>query len=873
MSRHPQSRTRHSSLLRGRPVVKAVLTASIATVLAATMPSAPAVSSSAVTGTAAAGAARCAVPEEPGRFKDGTGSATMTVTDVDADCLRTYKLVSSVAGERVFKEAPGKPTLRSGSVLLDGLYAMAHDDAELNKTDRLTDGSYNDGKPIDCPGGCYQTGKLWTYVWTRDVAYSADLGLTTADPERMRNTLAFKLSERRDGSGDTQIIQDTGTGGSYPSSTDRVVWALGASEIINWLPDGERQAFADKAYEAIRNTIEHDRKVVFDQGDGLYLGEHSFLDWREQSYADWTKDDVATIATSRSLSTNVTHWAAIDAASRLAADAGDKTAAAKYRGWADDLMQAVREKFWLPEKGQFSQMLSTEKDNSPVNRYDALGTSLAVLTGVATPEQAKQAVANYPQTAYGPSVLWPQQQGVPSYHNNAVWPFVTAYMMRAAARTGNDAVATQQARSLVRGGALFATNKENINILDGSTKTVLNSDRQLWSVAGMMSMVQQSIFGIDAREDGLHIDPFLPAQLRGTYFPGSERSVLNGLDYRGHKLNVALDIPAGKAGEGAYQVESLTLDGKEVPAGTPITEKMLGDGESTVVVKLARPAAGSGQKAPKPADLSSKEALYGPTTPDVKNVTAKDGRTRLSLDIGDENPAKVTMDVLRDGKVIAENVAVGAGEQTWTDRTARPEEVSHCYSVRLTYTSSGNTSQHAEPECYWGPGDDRVHKVTGEDFEATGGKKTTGDNGVYYADWGTGPSDKLAARITPKATGEYLLQADAAVGGPINTGVSSGMKMLRVYDDATGELVTEHVIAMPNTGSWTTVRGSTFAKAELTEGKTYRIELAQDPLAVNMSYFQHNALYKDTRNGPSNYSDVYAIKALLKRTTTAGPKQ
>ncbi|MGW0733172.1 MGH1-like glycoside hydrolase domain-containing protein [Streptomyces sp. NPDC002851] len=855
MSSNPQSRNR------------ALLTASIAATLVATMPSAMAVPSSSqgATGAPAARDARCAVPEEPGRFKDGTGAATVTVTAVGADCLRTYKLVSSVAGERVFKEAPGKPTLRSGSVLLDGLYAMAQDDAELNKADRLTDGSYHDGKPIDCPGGCYQTGKSWTYVWTRDVAYSADLGLTPVDPQRMRNTLAFKLSERRDGSGDTQIIQDTGTGGSYPSSTDRVVWALGASEIIDWLPDGERQAFATQAYHAIRNTIEHDRKVVFDQGDGLYLGEHSFLDWREQSYADWTKDDVATIATSRSLSTNVAHWAAIDAASRLAADADDQAAAAKYRGWADDLTQAIREKFWLPHKGQFSQMLTTEKDTAPVNRYDALGTSLAVLTGVATPEQAEQAVAHYPQTAYGPSVLWPQQQGVPSYHNNGVWPFVTAYMMRAAAQAGNDGVATQQAHSLVRGAALFATNKENINILDGSANTVINSDRQLWSVAGMMSMVQQSVFGIDAREDGLHIEPFLPAQLRDTYFPGQRRAALHDVNYRGHKLNVALDIPAGKVDEGAYQVRSLILDGKELPAGTAITESMLGDGGSTVVVKLAKPEAGSGQKAPEPVDVSSKEALYGPTTADVKSVTAEGGGLRLFLDIGDEDPSKVAMDVLRDGKVIAENVPVTGGTQSWTDKAARPDEVSHCYSVRLTYTSSGNTSQHAKPECYWGPDDERIHKVTGEDFEATGGKKTSGDNGVYYSDWGTAPGDKLTAHITPKATGDYLLHVDAAAGGPINTGVTSGMKMLRVYDDTTGDLVTEHVIAMPHTGSWTTVRGSTFAKAELSKGRTYRLELVQDRLAVNMSYFQHNALYKDTRGGPSNYSDVYAIKALLKK--------
>ncbi|QKV96321.1 hypothetical protein HUT19_35260 [Streptomyces sp. NA02950] len=818
--------------------------------------------------TAGAGPARCGPSGGSGRFADGTGSATLTVTHVSDACLRTYKLVSSVTGERTFTEGADRPTLRSGSVLLDGLYAMAHDDAKRNETDQLTDDAYNDGKPVPCPGGCYITGKAWTYVWTRDVSYSADLGLTPADPERMRNTLAFKLSDRRDGSGDTQVIQDTGTGGSYPSSSDRVVWALGASEILDWLPDGERRAFARKAYDAIRNTVEHDRKVVYDPHGGLYKGEHSFLDWREQSYPDWTKDDVATIATSRSLSTNVVHRAAIDAAARLAADAGDTAAAAKYHRWATRLTSAIRTAFWLPRQGQFSQMLTTERDTSPVRRYDALGTSLAVLTGVATPRQARQAVATYPQTPYGPSVLWPQQRGVPAYHNNAVWPFVTAYLMRAAAKTGNDGVATLQARSLVRGAALFGTNKENINLLDGGTKTEINSDRQLWSVAGMLSMVQQSLFGIDARRDGLHIKPFLPAQLRNAYLRDSDRAALHHLNYRGHTLDIALDLPRHTAGRGALRVASLKLNGKRLPADTPITENMLGEGTAKLVIELGPPRPGSASPAPEPVNVSSKEALYGPGTPTVRGVSVKDGRTRLSLGIGDETPSRVTMDVLRDGRVIAENQRVTGGTQTWTDRTsADADTVSHCYSVRLRYTATGNTSQHALPRCYWGPHHDRVTRVTGEDFEVTGGHRSSGEHGVYYADWGTGPQDKITARVTPRADGEYLLQADAAVGGPVNTGVASGMKMLRVYDDTTGRLVTEKVLAMPHTGSWSTVRGSTYATARLAKGRTYRIELGQDPRAVNMSYFSANALYKDTRSGPSNNSDVYAIKAMLKRRT------
>jgi hypothetical protein len=99
------------------------------------------------------------------------------------------------------------------------------------------------GSPTTCVVdgvGCYYTGAGWTYVWTRDTAYSAALGLGSLDPLRMRNSLTFKLSDRRAGwysdTSDVQVVQDSGTGGGYPNSTDRVSWALGAQDVVDWLP-------------------------------------------------------------------------------------------------------------------------------------------------------------------------------------------------------------------------------------------------------------------------------------------------------------------------------------------------------------------------------------------------------------------------------------------------------------------------------------------------------------------------------------------------------------------------------------------------------------------------------------------------------------
>ncbi|MCV5216322.1 hypothetical protein OFC53_34370, partial [Escherichia coli] len=77
----------------------------------------------------------------------------------------------------------------------------------------------------------FETGAKWHYVWTRDLAYAADLSLALMNPTRVQNGLNFKLSAFRDTTDQQydgeQIVQDTGTGGSWPISTDRTTWALG----------------------------------------------------------------------------------------------------------------------------------------------------------------------------------------------------------------------------------------------------------------------------------------------------------------------------------------------------------------------------------------------------------------------------------------------------------------------------------------------------------------------------------------------------------------------------------------------------------------------------------------------------------------------
>lgn len=171
------------------------------------------------------------------------------------------------------------------------------------------------------------------------------------NPTRVQNGLNFKLSAFRDTTDQQydgeQIVQDTGTGGSWPISTDRTTWALGAERLLSALDGEEYNQFAERAYKAISNTLEADRLAAFDAKSGLYTGEQSFLDWREQTYSTWTPNDVNAIGNSKALSTNVVHYRAIQLAAKLA-EKYDSTNAVKYTEWAAQLKPLSTSSFGMP---------------------------------------------------------------------------------------------------------------------------------------------------------------------------------------------------------------------------------------------------------------------------------------------------------------------------------------------------------------------------------------------------------------------------------------------------------------------------------------------------------------------------------------------
>ena len=507
------------------------------------------------------------------------------------DAGGAYRLKGS-SGQRVIPASPlGAAT---ASALFDGLYAMAQDDLKQDSVEAIRDGAFDHGEPIPCL--CFETGQKWPYVWTRDLSYAIDLGLWRFDPARSRNGLEFKLSEVRVPSAPQglYVMQDTGSGGSWPISTDRIVWFLGARHLL------DDAGFAAKVRQALTDTLAQDRQYAFDPALGLYRGETSFLDWREQTYPAWTADNVRFIAQSFALSTNVLHYQALQMAATLADKHGDSDAAA-YRAQAAALKAAINQHFWRADRGLYMSYIGG--DGLPVEAYDLLGTSLAIISGVADRARAREALSHYPTWPAGSPVIWPERADQPIYHNRAIWPFVSAYALRAARAVDDPARIAHEIRSVIRGAALAGSNMENYELLtqavhvdDGALSgPVVNSPRQLWSVAGFLDVAIEGVFGLTGEG---RVEPKLPVSLVPTLFGDADH-----IDLQLHDRRITLRRPA-------------RLEGNLLVAGTIRQE-----GNHTVVNLKAIEVPGR--------PLRTDAPLYAPATPPAPTVGADGDQWRV----------------------------------------------------------------------------------------------------------------------------------------------------------------------------------------------------------------------------------------------------
>ena len=696
-------------------------------------------------------------------------------------------------------------TVRTASPLFDGLYAMAQGDLARDSVTAIRDDAFDHGRAIPCH--CFETGEKWHYVWTRDLSYSVDLGLWRFDPARSRNGLLFKLSSvrARDVPQGLYPMQDTGSGGSWPISTDRVVWFLGARHLL------DDRTFADKAWQALNDTLAQDRTYAFDARMGLYRGETSFLDWREQTYPGWTRDNVVFIGQSFALSTNVLHYEALRLAARMAAQRGDSRAK-RYAAQADALKAAINAHFWRAGRGMYMSYIGG--DGLPVEAYDLLGLSLVVTSGVADPDRARSSLEHYPAWPAGSPVIWPERADQPIYHNRAIWPFVSAYALRAARKVGDPALIAFEIESVMRGAALAGSNMENYALLTQSTHVddgklsgpVVDSPRQLWSVAGYLDMVSEGVFGLT--EDG-KVDPKLPASLVPMLFGTRDAITLRLPDRR-----ITLKRPK-------------VLDGNLLVADTT---RQAGD-ETIVALKAVKVPA---------IPLRNDAPMYAPATPAAPLVTRDNDKWRVAAS-GDHEVLYV------DGK------RFGQPGTAWI-LPSTPFALSVAPQARSRRANSSASTSPAAQATLSANGIEaarhclRVTRLGKDGIESLPSLETcVGDEAGMTGAW--------PRRWIAPADGNYRVWLDYANDhGPINTGITAAVKRLTIRCDGTpGQMVP---VVMPHSVG---EQRSTHATFEAKAGSRCTFALEQGFNMSDLANFAHYTGGVGGSSGPLNDAKIGAL--------------
>lgn len=417
-----------------------------------------------------------------------------------------------------------KPQYISEQPIVDALYNLTLEEAKKNIEKDST----------------FRTGAKWGGVWTRDISYSIFLAFAYHEPEIAKISLMKKVKRDR-------IIQDTGSGGAWPVSSDRTTWALAAWEIYKVTGD---LSWLKKSYTIIKNTLNDDLKTLHNNRTGLNKGESSFLDWREQTYPKWM--DNRDIFVSENLGTNVVHYQANIILAEMSKILGYSEN--EYIDRAEQIKNGINQNLWLSDKGYYAQYIYGRKNLQLSTRFEALGEALAVLFNVSDEDKTKSICEKSPITTYGTSCIYPQIPGIPPYHNNGVWPFVQSFWNLAAAKAGNEKALNHGLAAIYRAGALFLTNYENFVAQSGDFRgTEINSDRMLWSMAGNLAMVHRVFIGMNFEVDGIRFNPVIPKPYGGT-------KTLKGFKYR----NTTLDIKVNGYGN---KITSINLDGQPLKNG------------------------------------------------------------------------------------------------------------------------------------------------------------------------------------------------------------------------------------------------------------------------------------------------------------------
>ncbi|MFA9391498.1 MAG: hypothetical protein ACERKD_16935 [Prolixibacteraceae bacterium] len=635
-----------------------------------------------------------------------------------------------------------KPSYTSDQPLVDALFNLSLEEARKNIEADST----------------LRTGAKWGGVWTRDVSFSTLLAFAYHEPEVAKISLLKKVKRGR-------IVQDTGSGGAWPVSSDRTSWSLAAWEIYKVTGD---ETWLKTAYEVIRNTLADDELTIRSPKTGMNRGESSFLDWREQTYPKWMSN--TDIYLSENLGTNAIHYEANIILSEMASILGEPNE--EYLKRAAEIKDGMNKYLWMDDKGYYGQYLYGRSAMSLSPRFEALGEAFAVLFDVANREQAQAIFENSPVTTYGTTCIYPQIPGIPPYHNNAIWPFVQSFWNLAAAKTGNEAALVHGLASIYRAGGLFLTNYENMVASNGDFNgTEINSDRMLWSMAGNLAMVHRVFVGINFEADGIRFQPVVPKVY------GGEKTLAN-FSYRKAKLNITVK------GFG-NQIASFKLDGQ-----TQDEAFFSGslEGQHRIEIELANNSFG----ASKINLVSNKFSLPNP-------LVKQEG----SMLVWDVVPGAHGYNIYKNG-VVAASISAHQFDLN----------INEFAEYKVTAVDSENVESFtSEPVLVGKSADKKIVEV--ENFASKSKLPYTNYSGKGFVEISSTVNRKIELKIDVHEAGMYLLNCRYSNGtGPWNTDNNCGIRSVYINKDYSGVWV----FPQRGTNEWSDWGYSNFIEVALKKG-------------------------------------------------------
>lgn len=652
------------------------------------------------------------------------------------------------------------PVVKTGNSEIDEMADMAVKEAEMNIT----------------KNGVFSAGANWPTAWTRDMSYAIDLSLGMIFPETVEKSLASRVE-------DNLILQDTGSGGSWPVSSDRIVWAIAAYEYALTKQD---PSYFEWIYDVIEKTLEQDFYVTLDTKRNLFKGETTFIDWRENSYPRWV--DPVFIANSYALGTNNLFLSAFNIEANLAQILNKpQEKISLWQSRVQLLKEEIKNHFWIKERGYFADYILNNIFDYRYEGYETLGNALSVLNSVNNEEISSFEKESILSGKYGMPVFAPQLSNVKPYHNNGVWPFVQAYYALACRKLNKPYLVQNEFKTMMAAAKKFKTFKENYVATDFSPDTQTNSDRQLWSDAGFLAYFYKILFGIQYTTEGLSINPYI-------FMDFGSPVVLQNFDFLQHKINITV---TGKGDK----ITSYLVNGIEVSPDYVIPYSsnenlniFLKMEESETFVKNS--------KAPEKRSDSYEATDFSPIIPIVS--LEAEGSSQL-LEWRQKNPKGFV--VLKNFKPFKKT-----NEREFKIKPSSKLEI---YSVispsesenipllpgtPVRCESTKNTTLIEAEKCFIKGGTLYQESAVTESTAKLSYQleQTVSNFNSYVKNWGSEIDDEICFKFTAKKAGMYAVDFRFQNGhGPVNTGEKCAVSALYVNGER------EASIPLPQLGNWT----------------------------------------------------------------------